>query len=106
MRKSIVYGYFVRSMDARKQVSEVLQQYQLYEKIHPFARCLRCNGRLEPVEKLRIFDRLEPLTQKYYNEFSICQICDQIYWKGSHYERMQEFINHLIEDELRSINNG
>ena len=106
MRKSIVYGYFVRSMDVRKQVSEVLQQYQLYEKIHPFARCLRCNGRLEPVEKLRIFDRLEPLTQKYYNEFSICQICDQIYWKGSHYERMQEFINHLIEDELRSINNG
>jgi len=95
MRRSIEYGYLLRSMDARKQVTEVLQQYELFNQIRPFERCLRCNGHLQHIEKGTILDRLEPLTKKYYNEFCICQDCNRIYWKGSHYERMQEFISHL-----------
>jgi uncharacterized protein len=95
MRRAIIYGYFIRSMDAREQVIEVLRQYSLEGQVRPFSRCLRCNGQLQRVDKVSILDRLEPLTQKYYNEFCICLDCDQIYWKGSHYERMQEFIRPL-----------
>jgi len=40
--------------------------------------------------------RLEPKTRAYYNEFSICTACDQIYWKGSHYERIRQFIDNVI----------
>jgi uncharacterized protein with PIN domain len=105
MRRAIEYGYFVRSMDAHKQLVEVLQQYDLFNQIQPFERCLRCNGRLKHVEKVSILGRLEPLTQKYYNEFSICRDCDQIYWKGSHYERMQDFISILNNQKLRSTDN-
>jgi hypothetical protein len=36
--------------------------------------------------------RLEPKTKKYFHEFHICQQCDQIYWKGSHYQRLEKLI--------------
>ena len=105
MRRTIESGYFVRSMDAPTQLVEVMQRYGLFDQIRPFDRCLRCNERLRRVEKIQILDRLEPLTRKYYNEFSICQKCDQIYWKGSHFERMQGFISSFIDHNSRSVNN-
>jgi hypothetical protein len=98
MRRRIACGYYVRSMLPGKQVVEVLQRYRLYEQIRPFRRCLRCNEPLAPVEKATIQDRLEPLTRQYYDEFHLCPKCNQIYWKGSHYERMQNYIHDLISN--------
>jgi uncharacterized protein len=95
MRRSIKNGYFIRSMDAQNQVIEVLQRYDLFNYIRSFQRCLRCNTQLIPIEKASILERLEPLTIKYYNEFCLCPNCDKIYWKGSHYERMQNLIKEL-----------
>ena len=95
MRREIVFGYFIRSMMLEEQVIEVLQRYQIIEIISPFKRCLRCNDILLPVDKALILDRLEPLTRKYYDEFHQCQGCLQVYWKGSHYERMLKIINVL-----------
>ncbi|MBW4615808.1 MAG: Mut7-C RNAse domain-containing protein [Desmonostoc vinosum HA7617-LM4] len=31
------------------------------------------------------------------DEFHRCQDCTQIYWKGSHYERLQQFVNKVID---------
>jgi uncharacterized protein with PIN domain len=95
MRKLILEGYWVRSVDPITQVVEVLQRYRLSGRLQPFQRCLRCNALLEPVDKTAILDRLEPLTRLHYDEFSLCPSCGQIYWKGSHYEHMQEMIQRL-----------
>lgn len=100
MRRSIERGYYVRSMDTKKQVVEVLQRYNLFDKIRPLQRCLRCNDVLKPVSKASILERLEPLTKKYYDEFCVCPSCDRIYWKGSHYDRMQSFIHKLRTPNL------
>lgn len=99
MRKIVVYGYSVRSLEPRQQLREVVQRFDLRQKIAPFQRCLRCNHPLQPVSKEAILDRLEPLTKRYYNEFHICPGCNQIYWKGSHYERMQSLIKTIIQDD-------
>ncbi|HEY9526391.1 MAG TPA: Mut7-C RNAse domain-containing protein, partial [Anaerolineales bacterium] len=58
----------------------------------------RCNHLLETVPKEAVLDRLEPLTRLYFDEFRICPNCQQIYWKGSHYEGMQEIVEKLRED--------
>jgi uncharacterized protein with PIN domain len=92
MRKAVTHGYCLRSLDSRAQLSEVIQRFDLKERIRPFHRCLRCNHPLEPVEKETIIDRLEPLTKLYFDEFQICPACKQVYWKGSHFERMQRLI--------------
>jgi len=92
MHKVIQYGYCPRSLDPQEQLIEVVRRFLLAEKIAPFRRCLRCNHPLEPVSKEAVLDRLEPLTKKYFDEFHICPACDQVYWKGSHYARMQKLI--------------
>jgi uncharacterized protein with PIN domain len=95
MRKAVTEGYCVRSLDPRQQLSEVIERFELADRIVPFHRCIRCNHRLEPVPKAAVLERLEPLTRLYFDEFQICPACRQIYWKGSHYERMQELIEHV-----------
>lgn len=95
MRRIVRDGYCLRSLDSLEQLREIILRFDLTRRIHPFHRCLRCNHPLEGVEKEKIIDQLEPLTREYFNEFHICPACKQIYWKGSHYERMMELISSL-----------
>lgn len=96
MRKIVHTGYFVRSKEPLDQAAEIIRRFNLYDKIQPFRRCLRCNHILEPVEKASILHRLQPKTRLYYEKFHICPRCDQIYWQGSHYERMLEMIQTIL----------
>ncbi len=95
MRKQITRGYLLRSLDPEQQLHEVVQRYGLRRWVRPFQRCIRCNHPLEVVSKAEIIDRLEPLTKLYFDDFRICPACKQIYWKGSHFERMQRLIGRL-----------
>ena len=67
--------------------------------ISPLTRCIRCNGTLSVVEKQSVYHRLEPKTQRYYEEFRICDNCRQVYWKGSHFRKM----NRLIEEFRQAL---
>ena len=60
-----------------------------------FAFYVSGTGLLEAVAKESVLDRLEPLTRKYYDEFRICRSCGQIYWKGSHWERLHDWVHAL-----------
>lgn len=99
MRKEIIHGCWIRSKDPVEQVRQVLGRYDLYGQVRLFFRCLRCNQPLAPVSKEQVLERLEPLTKKYYEEFRLCPACDQIYWPGSHYERMQRLIERLLDQQ-------
>jgi uncharacterized protein with PIN domain len=95
MRKQVIHGYFVRSRQPREQLLEVLTRFELFDKLKPFTRCMHCNGMTQPVSKHEIEAHLLPATKKYYDEFYQCQNCNKIYWKGSHYLKMQKLINQL-----------
>jgi uncharacterized protein with PIN domain len=97
MHKIIIQGYLLRSLNPTEQLHEVAQRYGLDKWVKPFQRCMRCNHLLEPVEKEIILGKLEPLTKKYYDEFKLCPACDQVYWKGSHYERMLQLIEKVSQ---------
>lgn len=99
MRNVIQYGYWVRSTVPREQLVEILRRYELAGAVRPFQRCMRCNGLLQPVSKVDVLERLRPLTKKYFHEFHRCVECDQVYWKGSHYERMQHFISQILDSQ-------
>jgi len=95
MRKAVQFGYCLRSLRPKEQLHEVVRRFALKPVIRPFTRCLRCNGILEPVDKADVLEQLEPKTRLYYNVFSRCPICGQVYWKGSHWEQMQAVIANL-----------
>lgn len=93
MRSVVTYGYYVRNTDPQQQIVEVLRRFDLFKLVSPFERCLRCNGLLEPVAKESIIDQVPENIQLQINEFHRCQNCAQVYWKGTHYERLQQFID-------------
>jgi uncharacterized protein with PIN domain len=96
-RDQVKYGYCVRSKSPRHQVVEILQRFDLVEKVRPFTRCAKCNGLLHPVSKGDVCDRLEPKTKQYYDEFQVCERCDQVYWRGSHFERLEGQLKKLLD---------
>lgn len=89
-RKEVSHGYWVRSVDPDEQVEEVLHRFQLERRVRPFHRCLSCNGRIHPVAKAQVLDKLAPKTRRYYDEFYQCGSCLKVYWKGPHYTQLQE----------------
>ena len=95
-RSSVTHGYYVRETDPCRQLREVLARFDLYRSVRSFQRCTRCNGLLAPVAKERILDRLGPDTQRYFNQFWRCTGCQQIYWQGNHYERLQRLIEEVL----------
>ncbi len=95
--KIITHGYFVRAVKPREQVREILTRLDLYRDLHPFTRCLRCNGELEDVDKNAVLPQLEPKTRRYYDRFRRCKACGQAYWKGSHFNRMEKLCDYFAE---------
>jgi len=90
--KSVTIGYWLRSQFVEEQLAEVISRFKLKAKFKPFERCVECNGKIVSVAKEAILNRLLPKTILYYNHFFQCTCCNRIYWRGSHYEQMQQFI--------------
>ncbi|MFL6087719.1 MAG: Mut7-C RNAse domain-containing protein [Mycobacterium sp.] len=94
-RRAITHGLFVRSDHPEEQTLEVIRRLDLAQRLAPFTRCVRCNGRLVAVTKDEVIDHLEPLTRLYYDDFSRCTDCGRIYWRGSHRQRLVSFVEGL-----------
>lgn len=106
MRTCIQHGYWLRSKIPRQQLVEVFRRWNLAAWARPFRRCLRCNGLLQAVAKAEVLSQLQPLTRLYYDDFHRCSSCGQVYWQGSHYERMQEWMQKVIVGTLSAAQGG
>ncbi len=96
-RSLVTHGYFVRETKPRKRIIEVMRRYDLADEVQPFARCTKCNGLLNAVDKATVADDLPPRTAEYFDAFYQCEACAQVYWPGSHYEKMQALLAEVME---------
>jgi len=96
---TVTRGYCVQSNEPDLQLVEVLRRFDLFRSTRPFQRCLRCNAVLQPIQKNAIVHRLPPKVSQFFEEFQLCDVCDRIYWKGSHFDRMQGFIRKVLGEE-------
>ena len=92
MRKEISHGCFVHAVDPREQLEELLLRLDLFRLISPFSRCMVCNGCLARVQKQELIRELPKRAGQLYTEFWRCSDCAKIYWKGSHYRHLAEFV--------------
>lgn len=90
--RNVRWGYWLRSQHLEEQLAEVLNYFNLKHKFTPFTRCIACNGSIQEVPKYSVLEQLPPNTKRYFNQFYQCDCCKRVYWKGSHYDRMQQFI--------------
>ena len=91
----VEWGYWIRSQEPGEQIEEVLNYFALRNQIQAFTRCRICNGLIEPVNKDKIIDQLPPLIKANFDEYFQCKNCQKVYWKGSHYEKMEAFVRSI-----------
>lgn len=101
-RRPVEHGYCLRTKDPQEQLKAVILRYRLADEIDSWKRCLRCNGMLQSVTKKDVMAKLEPKTMRYFNDFQQCQSCTQVYWQGSHFRELQQFLDGFLS-ELRQI---
>jgi uncharacterized protein len=97
--KSVNRGYWVRSQYPAEQVREIIDRFDLAGKVKPFSRCMVCNGIVRFIDKESVGSELEPCTLRYYHEFSRCDSCKRIYWKGSHTSKLLRLIDAIVNKD-------
>ncbi len=93
--RQVTHGYYIRNINSKEQLLEVFIKFDLYSQINPLSRCLICNSNLSPIDKKDLAEDIDEETKKIFNEFYQCPSCNKIYWKGSHYDRMMNFLQSL-----------
>jgi len=92
----IVRGAFVRAQKAEAQLREVAGRYALVPLARPFTRCLECNLPLAAAEKHEVLERLPESVSRLHESFMRCPGCQRVYWRGSHYARMQAALGRAL----------
>lgn len=96
-QSTITFGRLLRSGNPISQFRDIRDTFDLTPLFKPFSRCMSCNGSLIPVDKKKIIHCLEPLTIRYYNTFKQCSDCSNIYWPGSHHDKMTVELHGLLK---------
>lgn len=91
----VTHGYWVRNKEPNKQLIEVINYLQLENNLRPFSRCVYCNALLHPIEKSDLRGRIPSDTLQIFDVFWECEKCRKIYWRGSHYERICQWIDEV-----------
>ena len=86
MRRALRRAAYVRGSRPDDQLANVLDRFRL--PLAPYSRCTACGGRLRPVPKADVLDRLEPGTRRTQQEFARCHRCGRVYWHGAHAARL------------------
>jgi uncharacterized protein with PIN domain len=94
-QNAVSHGYFLRNDDPKKQLFEVVKRLQLQNQFKAFTRCSNCNGVLGTVDKNKLKGRLPEDTLTYYDVFWKCKNCQKIYWQGSHFNKILNWIEEL-----------
>jgi uncharacterized protein with PIN domain len=100
-RSMVTHGYWLRETDSRRQIAEILDRFDLSGAIHPFVRCMACSAMLEAVVKDQVRALVPPRAAELHDEFRRCPNCGRVYWKGSHYRRMESWIRELAPGDQR-----
>ncbi len=75
------------SSDLSKALKILNERFSLAAHYAPFTRCIRCNTSLEVLRKPP--ESLPAFVLEHFREFRCCPSCEKVYWKGSHYRRME-----------------
>jgi len=89
-RRSLWLGAYVRGSDPDDQLEDVLTRFA--PPLAPWTRCVACNDRLVPVDKHEVEPQLQPGTRRTYDTFARCAACGRAYWRGAHYDHLQEIV--------------
>ncbi|HMK32335.1 MAG TPA: Mut7-C RNAse domain-containing protein [Nitrosopumilaceae archaeon] len=95
--KQNVDAVLIRGNDEVEQIAQINAKikFDRFAMDTSNSRCTACNGNLQSVEKYRIIGKIPEGVLEREEKFWICDSCKKIYWEGTHFEKLQEFVNKL-----------
>lgn len=86
----VTHGAFVHATEPLNQLREIVDRFQLDRLFAPFSRCIRCNGEIAAVSAESLGPGEVPAgVLEDFDAFSRCTECGQVYWPGSHFDRLR-----------------
>ena len=92
-----ITAVLIRGNDEPEQIMQIHQSIKFEKFVMDTnnSRCIICNGKLQPIEKYRIVGKIPEGVLEREEKFWMCDVCKKIYWQGTHFEKLQEFVNKL-----------
>jgi uncharacterized protein with PIN domain len=59
-------------------------------------RCMACGGELRAIKKEEWREKIPPKTYQWLDEFFVCEKCGKLFWRGTHWERIQKELRSSI----------
>ncbi len=94
-RNEVTHGAYLYSTHPREQLMEVVERFDLRRSMRPFRRCTRCNGRLVRATRHSLEGTIDPELLSRHATFRRCRDCGQVYWPGSHFEKLQRIVEEV-----------
>ena len=98
--KADVQALFVEHEDWRQQLTQVLDAFELRDKIRPYSRCVECNQALKKISRDKAKNLVTPFVLETASGFALCPQCHRAYWQGTHHQEMEYTIEQLLENEI------
>lgn len=86
---------YIENRDIDDILNKILNEFDF--EIKPLTRCSLCNTEIAEIEKDDIKDEVPDGVYERNDEFWICENCEQIYWKGTHWDKILDKIEELQE---------
>ncbi len=95
-RRAITHGCFIHALKPSQQVRELFERLDLAGSARPFTLCLDCNAPLRSIEPAEAEPRIPPMVRGRYRRYSTCDVCERVFWEGSHWRRMRALVDDLL----------
>jgi len=79
------------------QVRQVLDRFELRERVRPYTRCLECNKALNPLPKSEAANLVTPFVLEHAESFAACPSCGRVYWPGTHFSDMETKLAEILK---------
>ncbi len=76
------------------QIRQVLAELELVPD-RSFSRCPVCNELLETLDRAEAKARVPAYVALTHETFRFCPACQRVYWRGTHWQRMDEHLARL-----------
>ncbi len=82
----------------REQLAQIIGTLNLaVDENKLFSRCVHCNAMVKPAKKDEVKGKVPPFIYDTHNDFSVCPVCQRIYWKGSHWNLMKRDLERIVQ---------
>ncbi len=97
-RRHGVRTLLVESEHLDEQIRQVLADLDL-EPERSFTRCPVCNEPLQPIDRQAVKERVPAYVARTHQTFKICPACQRVYWRGTHWQEMDAFLDRVQNPE-------